>query len=1807
MSDGGAAALPPPAAGSAGVLDDGDHAFTATQTAPVEGGARSPASEPPLTATIDSTPGGVGAFVTTDWIAVTWDANPHSELRYHLYRATPEAPEPVRITAAPLGGTRYEDAGLPSGTYIYRVRAVNAHGVESAFSAPVEAVYDGSPPELLSTVPAEGATDVAVDAPIVLTFSEEIAVPTRNYGDSLFLVDAARARVVAATATWEGVTATITPAQALDHEAVYELCVATRLTDLAGHPLVPPSPSHMQFRTAPLDAWNGPATPLWVTFDGEGWPGYPFPSSVWSVGFTRPLDPATVNNDTVGLESSDGAAVPPVLVELGANDLSIRITPLEPLDPSNWWGLRLKAAIRDRAGNPISWWQDPHPSDVVYGFFGVYADQTPPRVTAAAPGHGDEGVRLGRPIRLTFWEQIDATTVTPESVRVLHDDVVLEVTRELDPTGRVLTLRPAPAAPAAPAWPVSAALRVAVSSDICDRAGKGLDQEPDTYDPQPFSLSFVTGAATDEGPFVVGYAPARGATQVLPGDLPKLLFSEPLAAASLADGGLEISAAGAPVAGGWTASAERDLLTFTPAAALPYGAAVEVAVRPLGGPRDDAGLGFNQTAQRAPAAPFVAQWSVVSEADLGPAVTWIEPLGDWTNNPLPLFRVGVDVVGADIRDCVLVATLDGEAIEGVSLPSSAPGVVEFYLPYYLEPGTPRTVRVTVTDPAGRSRWVERTLGLDWEAPVITGQTPDGAAGIILPTAGLRIEFADPHSGVETVLFSVDGAEAVPATTLGAGEATYAPAEPWLPGWHTVTAEVRDRAGNQNFAYWYPLQVDGAGPEISALQPAAGAILSQVLWIAATFWDDTQLTPGSGVLEVDGVDVTHAPEATPSDYWIYYLPPVLDAGPHVVRARVRDVLGQETLQEWSFVYDPTAPTATLVTPAPGSTVGEVRPTLEIQLSDGLVGSGIDPNFVSVVVSGWENGFTQTGNTLTVTPSADLPSGDVPIAVWFADLAGNPGFATWSIHVDPQGSGVLPGPDLAIVAPDEGAVVRTPEPVLDVHFTATVDAVDRASLVVTLDPFGGSPVDLSAEAVDTATGVTVAIPSAHALALGEHAVRVDLADTAGRVSTAYRAFTVDDRGPVLSIAYPAEGALLTTARPSLRIDFAANGTPIDRASLRVKLEPLTVGAIDISALAQDLPGVGGAGGGVAIPLPEELALADGSHELSAELTDTAGRTSVAFVRFRVDVAEPVIQVIAGGLDGVESNPAGTIRVVLSDPGSGLANATFTAILNKGTPEERDVTALALWWPQQGEMRLSFAAAGNALPEGRHTLTVTVEDQAGHTAVAAPSFVVDLTPPVLTLVTPVANSVVGSLAPRIEVTYTDELSGVIPATARLWINDAELLAGVSADLQRIAYQAIDGNPTPCHEGLNTLRATVSDAAGHAAELLSEFAVIVAFEPLDPDAPAGPENPLIRLMAVGGQGQSGLNGSAAGQHLLVKAADRSGRPLSGIPITFQLEGEGVLFPAPGRTTVTDASGVAGIAYAYGNSPSASRVSASLPDEPDTPAAYFQLDGQAPQVTVVQRFRPPDYAGEPDWGPLEIRVADLAGHPLPGVEVEIPEDTGVVEPLPSRQSTDAEGVARIVLLHHHEGNIAISLPYVGEFWHDGQLKSAVVLHMPEPPRSFGLSQSIIRSGQGQVVAPGQTLGPVAVDATELLASSLWPVQGLVVSVAEGSFFILNAPTFRIKNLHAFEVPGVRLLSVALVYAHTATDLLPGPGIQLPLEDDGYVLDVRRAEAISKPGDPEIYSQMGLAQIGYGPADLRWFELGADGKLLPTHSVVPGA
>lgn len=98
-----------------------------------------------------------------------------------------------------------------------------------------DALADDEGPEVVSTVPADGTSGVALSTPITAVFDEPLTPSTVN--QTTFLLEDGDGTPIVGDVTYSGNTATFTPSSTLCLETVYTATIAEGVTDLSGNPM----------------------------------------------------------------------------------------------------------------------------------------------------------------------------------------------------------------------------------------------------------------------------------------------------------------------------------------------------------------------------------------------------------------------------------------------------------------------------------------------------------------------------------------------------------------------------------------------------------------------------------------------------------------------------------------------------------------------------------------------------------------------------------------------------------------------------------------------------------------------------------------------------------------------------------------------------------------------------------------------------------------------------------------------------------------------------------------------------------------------------------------------------------------------------------------------------------------------------------------------------------------------------------------------------------------------------------------------------------------------------------------------------------------------------------------------------------------------------------------------------------------------------------------------------------------------------------------------------------------------------------
>ena len=136
------------------------------------------------------------------------------------------------------------------------------------------------------------------------------------------------------------------------------------------------------------------------------------------------------------------------------------------------------------------------------------------------------------------------------------------------------------------------------------------------------------------------------------------------------------------------------------------------------------------------------------------------------------------------------------------------------------------------------------------------------------------------------------------------------------------------------------------------------------------------------------------------------------------------------------------------------------------------------------------------------------------------------------------------------------------------------------------------------------------------------------------------------------------------------------------------------------------------------------------------------------------------------------------------------------------------------QANVTRTGFSLAlASPLGDGSHTLVVRVRDNAENEAQATVQFMTDITPPVISNLSPQEGSKINSARPVISAGLSDATSGVNVASVKLSLDGADVVATVTGS-------SVSFTPTSdLSDGSHVVRVEVADRAGNRATAQSTF----------------------------------------------------------------------------------------------------------------------------------------------------------------------------------------------------------------------------------------------------------------------------------------------------------------------------------------------------------------------------------------------------
>jgi methionine-rich copper-binding protein CopC len=430
---------------------------------------------------------------------------------------------------------------------------------------------DSTPPTVISTAPANLATNVPPTTTVTATFSEPMDPATINSTTFALRVTATSA-AVAGTVSYNAATntATFTPTSALLPGTTYTARITTGARDIAGNALA--SQVEWTFITG-----TQPTVTAVVPANGAN---NVSTSTTVTLTFSEPMDPTTINTTTIKLATTSGGTQVAGTVAYTAGSTTATFTPSSPLTAGTSYTVTVTTGAKSALGVPLA-------SQFTSQFSTSSApDNTAPTVVTTSPASGSTTSSTTGPYTITFSEAMDPATITGATVQLLvtSSSAVVPGTVTYSAATHIASITPTSALTNGTQYTIR------VTTGVKDLAGNALAST--------FNATFTVDTAA---PTVLSTTPAAGATGVATGTTVTVTFSEAMDPTTINATNLTlvVTAGSVAVAGTVSYNAGTHVATFTPSASLlpstNYTSTVTTGVKDSAGNALASNFGFSFT------------------------------------------------------------------------------------------------------------------------------------------------------------------------------------------------------------------------------------------------------------------------------------------------------------------------------------------------------------------------------------------------------------------------------------------------------------------------------------------------------------------------------------------------------------------------------------------------------------------------------------------------------------------------------------------------------------------------------------------------------------------------------------------------------------------------------------------------------------------------------------------------------------------------------------------------------------------------------------------------------------------------------------------------------------------------------------------------------------------------------------------------------------------------------------------------------------------------------------------------------------
>jgi hypothetical protein len=394
-------------------------------------------------------------------------------------------------------------------------------------------------PTVTASSPLNGATGVALNQVLSVTFSSAMNCATLIAPATTFTVTGAGGAAVAGTVSCNGNIATFTPSSLLATNTLFTATITTAAKDAAGSALA--GNFVWTFRTVPA-----PTAPTVLSVSPiNNATGVGLNQAV-SVTLSAAMNPATINATTFTVTGPGGVAVAGAVTYVVTGSVAT-FTPTAALAASTEYTVTITTGATDIAGTSLA-------SNFVSKFTtGLAPDTTKPTVLSVIPVNSATTVPSNQAVSAIFSEPMDAATINGSTFTLTGPGAVA-VAGQVTYAGIANTATFTPSVALAPGTLFTATITT-VSADL---AGNTLASN--------YVWSFTTGTAPDTTkPLIVSTIPINATTGVAVNQTVSVTFTEAMDPLTITTATFQVSTDGGPIAGTVFYDAVNFIATFMPA------------------------------------------------------------------------------------------------------------------------------------------------------------------------------------------------------------------------------------------------------------------------------------------------------------------------------------------------------------------------------------------------------------------------------------------------------------------------------------------------------------------------------------------------------------------------------------------------------------------------------------------------------------------------------------------------------------------------------------------------------------------------------------------------------------------------------------------------------------------------------------------------------------------------------------------------------------------------------------------------------------------------------------------------------------------------------------------------------------------------------------------------------------------------------------------------------------------------------------------------------------------------------------------